>query len=123
VKVTKIEDFQADGGWRTLYFLKISTDAGVVGWSEFQEGRAVPGLTAAIRKLGQAVIGQDPRNVSALGATLYALTRTTAGGMISQAIAAIENACLDIKAKALGVPVYDLFGGALRRRLPIYWSH
>jgi L-alanine-DL-glutamate epimerase-like enolase superfamily enzyme len=43
--------------------------------------------------------------------------------MNHQAIAAIENACLDVKAKALGVPVYALFGGALRDRLDLYWSH
>ena len=40
-----------------------------------------------------------------------------------QAIAAIENALLDIKGKALGVPVYELFGGKLRDRIPVYWSH
>ena len=39
------------------------------------------------------------------------------------AIAAIENALLDIKGKALGVPVYQLFGGKLRDRIPVYWSH
>jgi L-alanine-DL-glutamate epimerase-like enolase superfamily enzyme len=35
----------------------------------------------------------------------------------------IENALFDIKAKALGVPVYELFGGALRDRIRVYWSH
>jgi galactonate dehydratase len=51
------------------------------------------------------------------------MTRMAPGGMNQQAIAAIENACLDIKAKALGVPVHALFGGAFRERLPVYWSH
>src|SRR5262249_16395015 len=37
--------------------------------------------------------------------------------------AIIENACLDITAKALGVPVYALFGGPFRDRIPLYWSH
>lgn len=123
MKITKIEDLHADGGWRTLSFLKITTDEGLVGWSEFCEGRSVPGLTAAIRKLAAGLIGSDPRAISRISTMLYALTRTTAGGMISQAIAAIENACLDIKAKSLGVPVYELFGGAVRERLPVYWSH
>ena len=45
------------------------------------------------------------------------------GGINRQAVAAIENALLDIKGKALGVPVYDLFGGKLRERIPVYWSH
>ena len=38
-------------------------------------------------------------------------------------MAAIENALLDAKAKALGVPVYALIGGKLRDRIPLYWSH
>ena len=45
------------------------------------------------------------------------------GGINSAAIAAIENALLDIKGKALGVPVYELFGGPVRERIPLYWSH
>jgi galactonate dehydratase len=45
------------------------------------------------------------------------------GGVNARAIAAIENALLDIKGKALGVPVYELFGGPVRTRIPVYWSH
>ena len=123
MKIAKVEDLHADGGWRVLSFLKVTTDDGLVGWSEFAETRATPGLTMVIRRLAESVIGSDPRDVSQLGATLFAMTRGVAGGMVAQAIAAIENACLDIKAKSLGVPVHDLFGGALRKRLPLYWSH
>jgi L-alanine-DL-glutamate epimerase-like enolase superfamily enzyme len=43
--------------------------------------------------------------------------------MNAQAIAAIENALLDVKAKALGIPVCALFGGPVRDRLQLYWSH
>ena len=43
--------------------------------------------------------------------------------MIQQAIGAIENALLDVKARALGVPVYELFGGPVRDRVRLYWSH
>ena len=53
---------------------------------------------------------------------LFATSRPTAGGLHAHAIAAIENACLDIKGKALGVPVYELFGGAVRDRMQVYWS-
>src|SRR5438045_8782015 len=38
-------------------------------------------------------------------------------------IAAIENALVDIKAKALGLPVYELLGGPIRDRLTLYWWH
>jgi galactonate dehydratase len=123
MKILKVEDLHADGGWRNLSFLKVTTDSGLVGWSEFSESRAAPGLTAVIRKMAEMVIGQDPRAIGRLNASLRAATIATTGGIASQAIAAIENACLDIKGKALGVPVYDLFGGAIRDRLPLYWSH
>src|SRR5262249_45420570 len=34
MKIVKLEDFHADGGWDTYSFLKITTDEGVTGWSE-----------------------------------------------------------------------------------------
>ena len=49
--------------------------------------------------------------------TRIAYGLVSSGGINRQAVAAIENALLDIKGKALGVPVYDLFGGAVRTRI------
>jgi galactonate dehydratase len=121
MKIVKFEDFHADGGWDVYSFLKITTDEGVTGWSEFNESRR-RGMTAVIHGLGAALIGQDPRAVASIEAALYAQTRPTAGGLTSHAIAAIVNACLDIKGKALGVPVCELLGGALRQRMSVYWS-
>ena len=54
---------------------------------------------------------------------LHVLTRQSRGGLNQQAIAAIENALLDVTGKAYGVPVYALFGGPVRDRVPVYWSH
>ena len=54
---------------------------------------------------------------------MYALRRQAAGGVIQQAIGAIENALLDVKARALGIPVYELLGGPVRDRIRLYWSH
>src|SRR5213079_1662217 len=124
VKITKIEDLHCDAGWRVNSFLKITTDEGVVGWSEYMEGYGAQGLTGVIQKLAERfLIGRDPRPVEAISALLYAATRQAAGGVNQMAIAAIENALVDIKAKALGVPVYELLGGPIRDRLLLYWSH
>jgi galactonate dehydratase len=54
---------------------------------------------------------------------MYALRRQATGGMIQQAIGAVENALLDVKARALGIPVYELLGGPVRDRIRVYWSH
>jgi L-alanine-DL-glutamate epimerase-like enolase superfamily enzyme len=121
MKIVKLEDFHADGGWDIYSFLKITTDDGLVGWSEYNESRR-RGMTALIHGFGATLIGHDPREIARIDAALYARTRSTAGGLTAQAIAAIENACLDIKGKALGVPVYELLGGAVRDRMPVYWS-
>jgi galactonate dehydratase len=123
MKITAIETLRADAGWRLFSFLKIMTDSGVVGWSEYNESFGSAGLSGVIDALGPLLIGQDPRAVERIVSTLHVLTRQSRGGINQQAIAAIENALLDIKAKDLGIPVYALFGGPVRTRIPVYWSH
>ncbi len=123
MKITKIERLHADGAWRTLDFLKISTDEGIVGWSEFNESFGGAGVSALIDNLAPALIGKDPRNYEAHVALLYALRRQASGGAVQQAIGAIENALLDVKARALGIPVYEMLGGPVRDRIRLYWSH
>jgi L-alanine-DL-glutamate epimerase-like enolase superfamily enzyme len=123
MKIARIEDLHCNAGWRTWSFLKITTDDGLVGWSEYSENYGSRGLTGVILELGASLIGQDPGPIERISATLYARTRQAPGGVNQQAIAALENALLDIKGKALGVPVSALFGGPVRERLPLYWSH
>jgi L-alanine-DL-glutamate epimerase-like enolase superfamily enzyme len=123
LQIKAIEDLHADAGWRTLSFLKVTTDSGLVGWSEYNEGYGSRGLTAVIHAIGETVIGEDPRQVEQISATLHAKTRQAPGGINAQAIAALENALLDIKGKAAGLSVGALFGGRVRDRLPLYWSH
>ncbi len=123
MKIVKIEDLHCDAGWRVNSFLKITTDEGIVGWSEYMEGYGAQGLTGVIRTMGERLVGQDPRPVERISRLLYANTIQACGGVNAQAIAAIENALVDIKAKALGVPVYEMLGGPFRDRLLLYWSH
>ncbi|MBS0242055.1 MAG: mandelate racemase/muconate lactonizing enzyme family protein, partial [Proteobacteria bacterium] len=123
MKITRITDLHADAGWRVFSFLKIETDAGIVGWSEYNESYGSKGLTAVIMKLAETLVGKDPRPVERIISNLYAMTRQAPGGMIQQAIAAIENALVDVKAKGLGVPVAEMLGGPVRDRLRLYWSH
>ena len=54
---------------------------------------------------------------------LVRATRQSPGSVVQKAIGGIENALLDLKAKALGVPVYELFGGPTRDEVDVYWSH
>jgi L-alanine-DL-glutamate epimerase-like enolase superfamily enzyme len=123
MKIAEIRSLHADAGGRGFDFLKITADDGQVGWSEFNESFGGLGVSSTIDHLAPVLIGKDARAFEAHVALLQALRRPSAGGIVQQAIAAIENALLDLKAKALGVPVYELFGGPLRDRQRVYWSH
>ena len=121
--IAGVESLHADAGWRTYDFLKITTESGLVGWSEYNESFGGLGVSALIDGLAPAIIGKDARAYEAHVALLYALRRQASGGAVQQAIGAIENALLDVKARALDVPVYELFGGPVRDRIRVYWSH
>ena len=124
MKISGFETLHCDAGWRVFSFLKLTTDEGLVGWSEYNESYGSPGLSAVIEALcKRRVVGADPLRHERTSAELYAMTRQAPEGIAQQAIAAIENALVDIKGKALGVPVYQLLGGPIREKLRLYWSH
>jgi len=123
MKIAGLTTLEADAGWRRACFLKITTDEGLTGWSEYGEHVGTAGVGAVIKALGGLVMGMDPLAIEKIAALLKGRTLQAGGGVNQHAIAAILNALLDIKGKALGVPVHALFGGALRERIPVYWSH
>ena len=122
-RVRSVETLACDAGWRNYHFVKITTEDGVVGYSEFDEGFGSPGLGAAIERLSARVVGQNALQHERIFAELSAVTRPSTGGVIAQALGAIENALRDVKGKVLGVPCYELLGGKIRDRIRVYWSH
>ena len=61
MRIAKIEHFRADAGWRPCSFLKITTDEGLIGWSEYLEGWVIVGVTDLIDRFTDIVTGMDPR--------------------------------------------------------------
>src|SRR3982074_3667629 len=108
LKVRSVELLAFDAGWRNSHFVKITTEDGTVGWSEFDEGFGSPGVGAAIQRLSARVVGQNAFQHERIYAELFSATRPATGGGVAQALGAIDNALLDVKAKALGVPCYEL---------------
>ena len=111
--------------------VKITTDAGVVGWGEVD---GCPSVTKAIIEapyshtmvtgLRSLLIGEDPLQTGRLWAKMYRATLYYGrGGAVIQAMAGIDIALWDIKGKALGQPIVELLGGALRDRMPVYSSN
>jgi len=124
MKVAQLETLYCDAGWRPWIFLKATTDDGAVGWAEITDSHGSPhGLAGIVEDLAPQVVGRDPRAVERIVWDLFRATRQSPGSVIQKAIGGIENALLDLKGKALGVPVYELFGGPTRDTVDVYWSH
>ena len=117
MKITKIETFRIIPRW---LLLRLETDDGLAGWGEpVVEGRA--GTTeAAVHELSEYIIGSDPRDVENLWQTLYRGGFYRGGPVLTSAISGIDQAVWDIKAKALGVPVYEMLGGKVREKMEVY---
>lgn len=122
-RIAKVETLACDAGWRNYYFVKITTSDGVVGWSEYDEGFGNPGIGHIIQQIAPRFIGEAVGNHERVHSILRSATRPGTGGVIGQALGAIENALLDAKAKILGVPCSQLLGGRIRESVPVYWSH
>ena len=121
--IKNVQTLSCSASWRNYYFVKITTEDGIVGWSEFDENFGSPGVSAVIEKLSSRLIGQSAMHHEHIYQDLRCVTRPGSGGVVGQAIGALENALLDAKAKTLDVPCYDLLGGKVRDEFRVYWSH
>ena len=117
MKITNLTLYKVPPRW---LFLKIDTDEGIAGWGEpVIEGRADT-VRAAVEEFRMNLIGRDPSRIEDLWQEMYRTGFYRGGPEVMSAIAGIDQALWDIKGKALGVPVYELLGGACRDRLRVY---
>ena len=123
MKITNIETFIVDAGWRPWIFVRVDTDEGISGWGECSDGRSPYGVVGTVRDLTPLLIGKDPRAYEMRFWDMLRGTRQSPGGIAAKAIAGVELALIDIKARALGISVVELFGGPTREQVRVYWSH
>jgi galactonate dehydratase len=100
--------------------VRIDTDEGISGWGEAYNHGPDLALVPLLDYFGGQLRGEDPRRVEHLSQLLIRSARFPQGALGLAAIAAIDHALWDIKAKALEVPVYELLGGAVRDRVRVY---
>ncbi len=119
LKITRIEMMRVKPRWT---FLKLHTNHGVVGLGEpVVESRGWTVMTA-VEELEPYLIGKDPRRVQHHWQAIYRHAFYRGGPVLTSALSGIDQALWDIKGKALGIPVYEFFGGPTRDRVRVY-SH
>ncbi len=100
---------------RSTVIVKLSTDAGLVGWGETGD---IAGARAVIEeKLRPLLLGRNPLAKRSLWRAAWG-----ANFGDGRAVGAVDVALDDLRGKALGLPVADLYGGRLRERVLAYAS-
>jgi L-alanine-DL-glutamate epimerase-like enolase superfamily enzyme len=118
MKITKIRYYSAPGYNKPLFnqargIVEIETDGGIIGIGE-------GGSKDMVEQCAQMLIGEDPFRIEHLWQYVYRGMFYPPGREKLHALGALEMALWDIKGKALGVPVYDLLGGATREYVECY---
>jgi L-alanine-DL-glutamate epimerase-like enolase superfamily enzyme len=125
-------DYYVEPQWVHAYsrateccLVKITSDSGAVGWGETQ-APLTPQTPAALitTLLGPSLLGKNALATSVLYDKMYHLmmARGHSAGFYADAIAGLDNAIWDLKARHYGVPLFELLGGPFRLRHPAYVS-
>ncbi|MBN2128302.1 MAG: galactonate dehydratase [Sedimentisphaerales bacterium] len=118
MKITGVKAFvaQLPGMWTNYVFVKVTTDEGIVGWGECSVG--IDSVANVVEELGRTLVGKDPFRIEEHWQALYHIHHNVRGGVLhTAAISGIEIALWDIKGKVLGVPIYEMLGGAMRDKI------
>ncbi len=106
---------------RNFVTLKITTDEGVTGLGDGTlNGRELSVATYLTEHVAPLLVGRDPHAIEDTWQFLYRSAYWRRGPVTMAAIAAVDVALWDIKAKVAGLPLYQLLGGASRTGMMAY---
>lgn len=124
MKITDVKVWLVQGIKYNWTLLKIYTDEGYTGVGEATNWPGSPIVFEAAKHVGQRIIGLDPMKTDFIWTKLYRdLNWIGPYGASLCAISGIDMALLDLKAKVLGVPCYELLGGAYRKDILLYANY
>lgn len=106
---------------RNFVTLKLTTDSGESGVGDATlNGRELAVASYLSEHVAPLLIGRDPRQIEDIWQYLYHGGYWRRGPVTMSAISAVDMALWDIRGKSLGVPVYELLGGASRTGVLVY---
>ncbi len=106
---------------RNFVTLKIETDEGLHGIGDATlNGREMAVVSYLQDHVAPCLIGRDPHQIEDIWQYLYRGAYWRRGPVTMCAVAAVDTALWDIKAKAAGLPLYQLLGGQSRTGVMVY---
>ena len=109
-------------GGKNWLFVKVETDAGIVGWGEaYTQLDRDRNIERHVHDLKRYLVGRDPANIKHFTHMVYDDFAGRRGSMeLYCALSGIEQALWDILGKKLDTPVYNLLGGPCRAKVRVY---
>lgn len=124
MKIEKVEVWLVEGIKYNWTLLRITTDSGQTGVGEATNWPGSPLVYHAAKHLGERIVGLDPSRIDYIWSKLYRdLNWLGPTGVMMCAMSGIDMALLDLKAKSLGIPCYELLGGAFRKEILLYANY
>ncbi len=123
MRIIGLKVFVANVSRTNFVFVKLYTDEGIEGVGEATLEWKTGTVVAALEELERVLVGQNPFAVDAIVERLHRDSYWRTGAVFRTALGAVEAALLDIKGKALGVPVFELLGGKFHDRVVCYANH
>ena len=120
MKITSAKVIVCSPG-RNFVTLKIETDEGLTGIGDATlNGRELSVVSYLEDHVIPCLIGRDAHQIEDIWQYLYKGAYWRRGPVTMSAIAAVDTALWDIKAKAANMPLYQLLGGASRTGVLVY---
>ncbi len=124
MKIESVDVWLVEGIKYNWTLLRITTDTGHTGVGEATNWPGSPLVYHAVKHLGHHIIGLDPRRIDYIWTKLYRdFNWQGPTGTMMCAMSGIDMALLDLKAKLLDVPCYELLGGAFRTKILLYANY
>jgi galactonate dehydratase len=124
MRITKLRTWLVEGIKYNWTLVKIETEEGLTGIGEATNWPGSAMIEAACETVGRHIVGEDSRRIDFIWSKCYRdMNWLGQAGPLLSAISAVDIALWDIAGKRAGMPIYQLLGGAYRKRIQLYANY
>jgi galactonate dehydratase len=124
MRITKLRTWLVEGIKYNWTLVKLETEDGLAGIGEATNWPGSAMVEAACETVGRHILGEDSRRIDFLWTKCYRdMNWLGQAGPLLSAISAVDIALWDIAGKRASMPIYQLLGGAYRKRIQLYANY